>query len=79
MKRLKRAVPAEARAWCRPEARVTAGKADREILRVAAEVCADLIVMAVHGKGAVNQRLYRSTTSHVIREANCPVLTLCAE
>lgn len=79
MKRLKRAVPADARAWCRPEARVTAGKADREILRVAAEVCADLIVMAVHGKGAVNQRLYRSTTSHVIREANCPVLTLCAE
>jgi nucleotide-binding universal stress UspA family protein len=79
MKRLERAVLADARGWCRPEPRVTAGKADREILRVAADVCANLIVMAVHGKGAVNQRLYRSTTSHVIREANCPVLTLCAE
>lgn len=79
MQRLERAVPADVRGWCQPEARVTAGKADREILRVAADVCADLIVMAVHGKGAVNQRLYRSTTSQVIREANCPVLTLCAE
>jgi nucleotide-binding universal stress UspA family protein len=77
--RLEQAVPADAREWCQPEARVTAGKADREILRVAADVCADLIVMAVHGKGVVNQRLYRSTTSQVIRGANCPVLTLCAE
>jgi nucleotide-binding universal stress UspA family protein len=79
MERLNKAVPADARQWCRPETRVIGGKADREILRVAAEVCADLIVMAVHGKGVVNQRLFRSTTSHVIREANCPVLTLCAE
>jgi nucleotide-binding universal stress UspA family protein len=79
MKRLKKAVPADARGWCQPEARVTGGRADREILRVAGEVRANLIVMAVHGKGAINQRLYRSTTSHVIREANCPVLTLCAE
>jgi nucleotide-binding universal stress UspA family protein len=79
MKRLTRAVPADARDWCRPEARVTAGKADTEILRAAADVGADLIVMAVHGKGAADRRLYRSTTSHVIRDANCPVLTLCAE
>lgn len=79
MERMERAVPADVRAWCQPETRVTAGKADREILSVAADVSADLIVMAVHGTGAVNQRLYRSTTSHVIREANCPVLTLCAE
>ena len=79
MERLKRAVPADARDWCRPEPRVTAGRADREILRVAAELGSNLIVMAVHGKGAINQRLYRSTTSRVIREATCPVLTLCAE
>jgi nucleotide-binding universal stress UspA family protein len=79
LKRMNRAIPADAWAWCQPEARVTAGKADREILRVAEEVGANLIVMAVHGKGAVNQRLYRSTTSRVIREATCPVLTLCAE
>ena len=79
LKRLNEAVPADFRDWCRPEARVTRGRADQEILRVAGEVCANLIVMAVHGKGAINQRLYRSTTSRVIREANCPVLTLYAE
>jgi nucleotide-binding universal stress UspA family protein len=79
MERLKRAVPADARDWCRPEPRVTAGRADSEILRVAAELRSDLIAMAVHGKGVINQRLYRSTTSRVIREATCPVLTLCAE
>ena len=79
MERLKRAVPADARDWCRPEPRVTAGRADTEILRVAAELGSDLIVMAVHGKGAINRRLYRSTTSRVVRGATCPVLTLCAE
>ena len=78
MERLKRAVPADAREWCRPEPRVTAGRADSEILRVAAELRSDVIAMAVHGKGVINQRLYRSTTSRVIREAACPVLTLCA-
>lgn len=74
--RLTSAVPEQARIWCTPEERVMFGRAYRVILQVAEEVNADVIVMGVHGKGALNRRLFGSTTHHVIREARCPVLTL---
>jgi universal stress protein A len=45
---------------------------------LAVELNADLIVMGVHGSGSLNRRLFGSTTHHVIREADCPVLTLRA-
>jgi nucleotide-binding universal stress UspA family protein len=35
---------------------------------------ADLIVMGVHGRGALDLGLFGSTTHHVIRESVCPVL-----
>jgi len=76
MARLKAAVPEEARVWCKPDERVAIGKAYRKILQVAAEDGAELIVMGVHGKGALHRRLFGSTTHHIIREAGCPVLTL---
>ena len=76
MARLKAAVPDEARVWCTPDERIATGKAYRGILNVAAEEKAELIVMGVHGRGALHLRLLGSTTHHVIREAGCPVLTL---
>jgi nucleotide-binding universal stress UspA family protein len=74
--RLAAAVPDEARVWAHPDERVVKGKAYRQILRLAAEEGADLIVMGVRGRGALNQLLFGSTTHHVIREASCPVLTI---
>ena len=74
--RLRSAVPEEARAWCTPEEHVVSGRAYRVILETAEREKAELIVMGVHGKGALNRRLFGSTTHHVIREAQCPVLTL---
>jgi nucleotide-binding universal stress UspA family protein len=76
--RLQAAVPAGARVWCTPEERVLSGKAYRVILETADQEKAEVIVMGVHGKGALNRRLFGSTTHHVIREAHCPVLTLRA-
>lgn len=55
---------------------VEEGKAYREVLRKAAEVNADLIVMGVHGRGALDLAMFGSTTHHVIREARCPVLVV---
>jgi nucleotide-binding universal stress UspA family protein len=55
---------------------VLAGKPYREILRVADEQQADLIVMGVHGRGAIERAFFGSTTQHVVRQAGCPVLTL---
>jgi nucleotide-binding universal stress UspA family protein len=50
----------------------------KEILHVAAERQADLIVLGVQGRGAVDLRLFGSTTSEVLRRAACPVLTVRA-
>jgi nucleotide-binding universal stress UspA family protein len=52
------------------------GKPYREIVRVAREADADLIVMGVAGSGAIARFFFGSTTNHVVREAPCPVLTL---
>jgi nucleotide-binding universal stress UspA family protein len=75
MARLKTAIPGEARRP-RSEERVTSGKPFREILRVAAETNAELIVMGVRGRGAVERWVFGSTTHHVLREARRAVLTL---
>jgi nucleotide-binding universal stress UspA family protein len=66
-------------ATCTTEVLHLTGNADREILRVANEREADLIAMGVHGRGAMDLLFFGSTTSHVIREAICPVLTLRSE
>ena len=69
-------MPDEARAWCEVKERVVAGKPYREILRIAAEEKADLIVMGAHARGALGRMVFGSTSSHVVREASCPVLTV---
>jgi nucleotide-binding universal stress UspA family protein len=55
---------------------VVSGRSHREVLRVANEEHANLIVMGVHGRGALDMLFFGSTTNHVVREATCPVLTL---
>jgi len=55
---------------------VLAGKPYREIVRMAGEQQAGLIVMGVHGRGALGRMFFGSTTQHVVRQAPCPVLTI---
>ena len=74
--RLEQAVPAEARQWCEPEAVITSGRSYQKILKYARERDADLIVMGVQGRSAVDLMLFGSTTQHVVRAAECPVLTI---
>jgi nucleotide-binding universal stress UspA family protein len=56
--------------------RTAHGKPYREILGIATEDRADLIVMGVHGRNALDLMLFGSTTNQVVRRATCPVLTL---
>lgn len=72
--RLHALVPEQAREYCTVDTAVVDGKAYREILRCAIEQPADLIVMGVHGRGALDLLVFGSTTHHVIRAATCPVL-----
>lgn len=74
--RLRRAIPESVRGFCQLETAQSVGEPYREILRIATEQAADLIVLGVHGRGAVNLMVFGSTTQHVVREAACPVLTL---
>jgi nucleotide-binding universal stress UspA family protein len=55
---------------------VVAGRADREILRLADGNGTDLIVMGVQGRGGAALALFGSTTQQVVRKACCVVLTV---
>jgi nucleotide-binding universal stress UspA family protein len=55
--------------------RLGGGRPYAEILRVAAEERADLLVMGP-GRGVLDRLLLGSNAHHVVREATCPVLTV---
>jgi nucleotide-binding universal stress UspA family protein len=54
---------------------VIQGKPSAEIVRVAREETADIIVLGTHGKGMLDKALFGSTAERVIRRSPCPVLT----
>jgi len=74
--RLRLSVPEQARDWCRPEEIVVSGRTYRQILKLVDEKEADLIVMGVQGRSAVDLLVFGSTANHVVREARVPVLTI---
>jgi nucleotide-binding universal stress UspA family protein len=73
---LQAAIPAEALNWCKPEALVVNGRAHEAIVTVASERQADLIILGIHGRSALNVAIFGSTANQVVRHASCPVLTV---
>ena len=55
---------------------VAAGKPSREIITIARARRADVIVMGVTGRGAIDLAVLGSTTFQVVRHATCPVITV---
>ena len=55
---------------------VSRGKAYQEILRVATERQADLIVLGVQGRHALDRLVFGSTAEHLVRRSTCPVLAV---
>jgi nucleotide-binding universal stress UspA family protein len=55
---------------------VAEGQAAEEIVRMAQELGADLIVIATHGSTGWRHLAYGSVTEKVVRLATCPVLTI---
>lgn len=76
LERLRALVPASVRPYCHVGTAVSEGAAYRQLLAQAAEQKTDLIVMGVHGRGAVDLLLFGSNTARVIRAAACPVLVV---
>jgi len=76
LRHLRSLIPESVRTHCAVKTVVQEGAAYREVLRVAAEDKSDLIVMGVHGRGAVDLMVFGSNTARVIRAATCPVLVV---
>jgi nucleotide-binding universal stress UspA family protein len=60
----------------RVEHRLAAGDAATEILRLAKETQADVIVMGTHGRTGLARVLMGSVAERVVRKAPCPVVTV---
>lgn len=58
--------------------RTVVGHPATEIVRLAREETADLIVMGTHGRGGLARVLVGSVAEEVMRHAPCPVLTVRA-
>ena len=74
--RLQDAVPVEARTTADVRARVVAGTPATEIVRIASDIDADLVVMGVTARGAIGRKLTGSTAARVIRSVDRPVLAV---
>lgn len=76
--RLRALVPEHARAFCTVETAVLEGGASRQLLRLADEQKADLIVLGVHGRHALDLAIFGSNSKDVVTRAHCPVLIVPA-
>jgi nucleotide-binding universal stress UspA family protein len=73
---LRARIPDELRGSGRVETLVGQGAPAAEILRIAAETKASLIVIATHGRTGLSRLALGSVAERVIREAPCPVLVV---
>jgi nucleotide-binding universal stress UspA family protein len=74
--KLEALVPQEARNWCAVKAMVRMVKPYQEIIQVAVEQQADVVILGVRGHSAVDVAVFGSTTHRVLQLGPCPVLTV---
>ncbi len=73
---LNKMVPEEAQHWRQHKTALLAGQPHEELTRYARLNGMDLIVLGIRGHGLVETLLVGSTTDRVIRQAQCPVLSV---
>jgi nucleotide-binding universal stress UspA family protein len=74
--RMKELMPEGAEDWCKPQFRVTFGSAVQDILAVARQCQADLIVMGAKGRNSLAGHAPLTIAYNVVTKATCPVLTV---
>jgi nucleotide-binding universal stress UspA family protein len=75
-KALDRLIPADWQARHKVRRATRLGNPASEIIRYASEHQIDLIVVGTHGRGAMAHLLLGSVAERVVRQAQCPVLTI---
>ena len=73
---LKRLVPSESQTWCEPRFRVEEGDPGEQILKVAREEDAGLLVLGLPKNKQFSARFRSGVAYSVISHARCPVLTV---
>ena len=73
---LQKLLPPDAEPCCQTKVRVEVGHACEQVLRVAREEGANLIVVGVRESSSLADHSPWSTLSHIIRGAHCPVLAV---
>lgn len=76
LRRLRALIPENARDYCTIDTAVLEGGVSRQLLRMAADRQADLLVLGVHGRNAFDLAFFGSTSKDVIRQARCAVLVV---
>jgi len=74
---LSRLIPDSSYTWCSPKPAVAFGNIDQEILKVAKDTQADLIVLGARPGVKYLNRIWSGVVEDVVAKANCPVLTIC--
>lgn len=75
-RRLQDSVPGAATTGAAIHPRVVSGDPSREIVRIAGQVHADLIVVGVTRRGAISRRIFGSTAARIARIAAQPILAV---
>ena len=75
-KALDRLIPADWQARHKVRRATRLGNPASEIIRYGSEHQIDLIVVGTHGRGAMAHLLLGSVAERVVRQAQCPVLTI---
>jgi len=75
-KQLDKLIPPEAVKAGKIKTMVRIGRAFEQIIQFALEIQADLLIMAVHGRNALDLAVFGSTTYRVIQLGSCPVLAV---
>src|SRR5690349_22817623 len=76
IQKLEKLMPEGAENWCKPVFRATFGEATEEIITMARETNADLIVMGAKAMKNLAGHAPFAVAYHVVTKAHCPVLTV---
>ncbi len=76
---LLRLVPPSAYEWCAMEYVIVCGDAGERIIALAKETGADLIVLGARRTTSYLTRMGKSVVERVLADAECPVMTICAD
>ena len=73
---LDRLIPLEGREMGRIKTLVRIGKPYQQIIQLALEAQSDVVVMGVHGRGALDLAVFGSTAHRVLQLGRCPVVII---